>query len=185
MSVTTKMIGPMDAGQFWSIIGDVRSSGESQVEVRNRIYDLLWPFPIEELVEFEVQQSRLSIQAWQDELLMAFYIMFDFWSEDVFGDFISGVVFQGRNFYEHALYSANTFLQIDPNQDDFLWPSVNAIPYEIMTIKIEKGLLSENEVHEIEERRQQLDEPAPLTQLPPDSEIEKCYPKLWSLFRST
>lgn len=107
----------MDEGRFWSLIQGTSSSGspdEQAAQVRRRLQGLT----PNDLIAFKARFTDLSnaILTWKH--LGAAEVIMGYASEDVFTDFRTWVIYQGRDTYAGFLDDPDSLASRGPTSDD-------------------------------------------------------------------
>lgn len=105
----------MDAGQFWSIIEQIKDSEEPEDD----IIPLLQKLSSEELVSFQTHFDTFVENAYKWDLWAAAYVINGGCSDDCFLDFRYGLISKGKEVYEAALENADNLADYDLEEELF------------------------------------------------------------------
>jgi len=101
----------MERERFWDLIDGARAGcGGDQQRMIERLFELLKPLPVEEIVSFDRHTKQLTLDAYRWDLWGAAYVINGGCSDDMFEYFRRWLIANGREFYEGACRDPDGFL---------------------------------------------------------------------------
>lgn len=122
MAPRTGMLGPchgppegmrVQESTFWDLVERSRTGDPADVDLQSqRLTELLDDLPVEDLVAFDAHFVRANRRLYTYEVMGAGTVMLGWMSSDVFTDFRSWVVGQGRHTYERVLRDPDSLAEV-------------------------------------------------------------------------
>ena len=111
----------MDENAFWALIGRSREQAEGDLEAQaESLQELLTALPAAEIVAFDQHFAAANLALYSWSLWGAATLMLGWCSDDVFTDFRSWVISQGRPTYDRVAADPEALAEVeltDPDKD--------------------------------------------------------------------